>query len=266
MGAGIFQRVQTARPGRSVFNLSYEKKFTCDMGQLIPVMCDELVPGDSFKIGNQSVIRMQPLVAPAMHEINQFVHYFFVPYRLLWDDWEQFISKGVTGDYTTPVPEWHPTNNAKGSLWDFLGFPIGVVPTGCLPLDFPRRAYNLVFNEFYRDETLVPEVPMTNETILNRSWEKDYFTSSLPWQQRGIAPAVPITGTGTAHWPDSAFESGDMGSGYNYAIGNKNDAVNNKLRALNAQGVANLRSFFANNTVDLSSASTFDVSDLRHVS
>lgn len=76
MGAGVFQRVQTARPGRSVFNLSYEKKFTCDMGQLIPIMCDEMVPGDSFKIGNQSVIRMQPLVAPAMHEINQTVHYF----------------------------------------------------------------------------------------------------------------------------------------------------------------------------------------------
>ena len=64
MGAGVFQRVQTARPGRSVFNLSYEKKFTCDMGQLIPIMCDELVPGDTFKIGNQSVIRMQPLIAP----------------------------------------------------------------------------------------------------------------------------------------------------------------------------------------------------------
>ena len=116
MGAGVFQRVQTARPGRSVFNLSYEKKFTCDMGQLIPILCDEMVPGDKFKIGNQSIIRMQPLVAPAMHEINQFVHYFFVPYRLLWDDWEQFITKGVTGDYSAPVPEWNPTNTAKGSL------------------------------------------------------------------------------------------------------------------------------------------------------
>ena len=137
MGAGIFQRVQTARPGRSVFNLSYEKKFTCDMGQLIPIMCDEVVPGDSFKIGNQSVIRMQPLVAPAMHEINQYVHYFFVPYRILWDDWENFITKGVSGDYTVAVPEWNPTNTAKGSLWDFFGFPVGIVPTGRLPLDFP---------------------------------------------------------------------------------------------------------------------------------
>ena len=258
MGAGIFQRVQTARPGRSVFNLSYEKKFTCDMGQLIPIMCDELVPGDSFKIGNQSVIRMQPLVAPAMHEINQTVHYFFVPYRLLWDDWENFISKGVSGDYTVPVPEWSPSKTGKGSLWDFLGFPVGIVPTGRLPLDFPRRAYNLVFNEYYRDETLVPEVALTNEDILNRSWEKDYFTSSLPWQQRGTAPAVPITGTGNAVWPDTSFS--DIAS-----AGNGVYTLSDKAGGIDAAHTASLKAFLQTNSVDLSTASTFDVSDLRLV-
>ena len=265
MGAGVFQRVQTARPGRSVFNLSYEKKFTCDMGQLIPIMCDEMVPGDKFKIGNQSVIRMQPMVAPPIHEINQTTHYFFVPYRLLWDDWEQFISKGATGDYSAAVPEWNPTNTAKGSLWDFLGFPVGVVPTGCLPLDFPRRAYNLVFNEYYRDETLIPEVPLTNEAILNRSWEKDYFTSSLPWQQRGTAPAVPITGTGKALWPSSVFVQ-SPGSVDNtvFTIDTPND---NRLHVYGntASGTANLKGALEANTVDLSAASTFDVSDLRLV-
>ena len=71
-----FQTVQSLHPGRSVFNLSYDKKFTCDMGQLIPVMCDEVVPGDYFRIGNQSVIRFQPLVAPIMHEVTMTVHYF----------------------------------------------------------------------------------------------------------------------------------------------------------------------------------------------
>ena len=72
----VFSRVAGLRPGRSMFNLSYEKKFTCDMAQLIPVMCDEVVPGDKFIIGNQAVIRFQPLVAPVLHEINMFVHYF----------------------------------------------------------------------------------------------------------------------------------------------------------------------------------------------
>ena len=151
----IFGRTGTLQPARSMFDLSYEKKFTCDMGQLIPVCCEEVVPGDFFKIGNQSVIRFQPLVAPVLHEINQYVHYFFVPYRLLWDDWEDFITGGVTGDLSPGIPRWTPTNNAIGSLWDFLGFPTGVVPTGALPLDFPRRAYNFVYNEYYRDETLI---------------------------------------------------------------------------------------------------------------
>ena len=73
------------------------KTFTCDMGQLIPIMADEMVPGDVFKIGNQSVIRFQPLVAPILHEINAYVHYFFVPYRLLWSNWESFISGGADG-------------------------------------------------------------------------------------------------------------------------------------------------------------------------
>ena len=91
MSNAVFKRVAGLHPGMSVFDLSYTKLFTCDMGKLIPVMCDEVVPGDIFKIGNQSVIRMQPLVAPVLHEINAYVHYFFVPYRLLWDGWETLL-------------------------------------------------------------------------------------------------------------------------------------------------------------------------------
>jgi len=79
----IFENIPTSRPGRSLHDLSYEKKLTCDMGQLIPVMCDEVVPGDIFELAHQALVRFQPLVAPIMHEINMYVHYFFVPYRLL---------------------------------------------------------------------------------------------------------------------------------------------------------------------------------------
>ena len=184
----VFAHVGGLHPSRSVFDLSYEKKLTCDMAELIPVMCDEVVPGDFFQIGNQAVVRFQPLVAPILHEINMYVHYFFVPYRLLWDDWEDFISGGEDGQFAGAIPEWEPTNTAVGSLWDFMGFPTGIDPDGAYPIDFPRRAYNFVWNEFYRDENLQTEVALTNETILSRAWEKDYFTSSLPWQQRGTAP------------------------------------------------------------------------------
>ena len=192
-----FQNVAGLHPGMSVFDLSYTKLFTADMGQLIPVMCDEVVPGDIFKIGNQSVIRMQPLVAPVLHEINAYVHYFFVPYRLLWDEWEDFITGGPNGDNASVIPTWHPTTASdvdEGTLWDYFGFPTGVVPTASsAPVSFPLWAYRMIYNEYYRDETLQAEVTAGSISVLYRNWEKDYFTSSLPWQQRGTAPALPIS-------------------------------------------------------------------------
>ena len=257
----VFSEVGGLHPRRSVFDLSYEKKLTCDMAQLIPVMCDEVVPGDVFKIGNQAVVRFQPLVAPVLHEINMYVHYFFVPYRILWDDWEDFISGGVDGQFSDPIPEWEPTLTTEGSLWDFFGFPVGVNPHGAYPLDFPRRAYNLVYNEYYRDENLQTEVALTNETILNRAWEKDYFTSSLPWQQRGTAPALPISGSTSAVWPSNIFyAAGGSGVGATFmsnSVPSVGFYIPNQNAAINARASLNA------NTVDLSTASTFDIADLR---
>ena len=256
-----FQSIGGLRPGRSVFDLSYEKKFTCDMGQLIPVLCDEMVPGDFFKIGNQAIVRFQPLVAPVLHEINIYTHYFFVPYRLLWDEWETFISGGVTGDETPTIPTWEPTDPTpdEGSLWDYMGFPTGIDPDGAYPLDFPRRAYNLVYNEYYRDETLITEVALTNETILNRCWEKDYFTSSLPWQQRGTAPALPITGTTFADFSDAVSGNIVDQAVQRVQVGSASDIIYTPNGTYNARLLAALN----NNTVDLSTASTFDIADLR---
>ena len=141
--AKIFNRTGSLRPGRSVFNLSFEKKFTADMGLLYPVFCEEMVPGDIFQIGNQSIIRFQPLVSPFMHEVNCYIHAFFVPYRILWDEFEDWInwSDGVPDPPVLPL--WEPTpftpadpgpyeanGNGQGSLWDILGFPLEVDPPG----------------------------------------------------------------------------------------------------------------------------------------
>lgn len=276
MKRNVFSNVGGLQPGRSMFDLSYEKKFTCDMGKLIPVMCDEVVPGDFLKLGNQAIIRFQPLVAPVLHEINMYVHYFFVPYRILWDSWEDFISGGVDGTFSDPVPEWEPIDNTEGSLWDFLGFPIGVNPDGAYPLDFPRRAYNLVYNEFYRDETLISEVPLTNESILNRCWEKDYFTSALPWQQRGTAPALPISGTTSAEWASDITLSNQplgwpaistSGSSTSFArssINNQPWDTGSKTGLELGKATVTIPTVSLNdNTIDLSTATTFDIADLR---
>lgn len=263
----VFSRVSGVAPGRSVFDLSYEKKLTCDMGQLIPVMCDEMVPGDKFQIGCELVVRMQPLVAPILHEVSATVHYWFVPYRLLWDEWEDFITGGPDGDLAPAIPEWEPTDTTVGSLWDYLGFPTGVDPDGAYPIDFPRRAYAAIYNAFYRDQNLIAEVAATNEDILLRSWEKDYFTASLPSQQRGTAPGLPISGTVSAEWSGDVPVKTSVGSLQvqlaagiisgvypvysNVAGGGSGDYLEVKNADIEA------------NTIDLGTATTFDVADIR---
>lgn len=270
-----FSKTGYLSPGKSVFDISYSKMLTCDMGQLIPVMCDEVVPGDVLQLGCQAVVRMQPMVAPVLHEINMYAHTFFVPYRILWNQWEDFITGGESGDSTAVLPRWQGANNdpdsTTGSLWDYLGLPVTDLPSpydldlpSVLPLDFPRRAYNLIYDEYYRDQNVMEEVDEDNESILYRCWEKDYFTSSLPWQQRGTAPAFPITGNLSAVF-DTSFETWTGQAPTDDFLGI--DPTTGKWWLSEAADQAgngnNLNDLLNNNTVDLSTASTFDVADMR---
>lgn len=220
----VFSSVLSNKVGRSVFDLSHVKRFTCDMGQLIPVYFDECVPGDTRKIGMQCVTRFQPLVAPILDSVDLTVHYFFVPTRLLMnkeEDWNTFLTGGVDGkDNSVSLPVWgldgfdgnyppkpNPFSNGisigKYSLYDYFGLPFtdsslsgtnAVIQQNKI-VAFGQRAYNLVWNEYYRDSNLCDKVSISNDTILYRAWKKDYFTSALPWQQRGTAPALPLIGT-----------------------------------------------------------------------
>lgn len=283
--SGVHANVRSLNPGKSVFDLSYNKILTCDMGQLIPVQCDEVVPGDTFRLGTEVVVRFQAMVAPIVHEINVYMHSFFVPYRLLDENFQEFITGGVDGESAVVLPRWEPTNTNIGSLWDYMGFPTGVDPHGAFPVDYPRRAYNRVFNEYYRDETLVTEVDETNEVILYRAWEKDYFASALPWQQRGVAPALPISGNAPAVFDfpdpvelygliDESTVEGAQALYYNYATkavgaGSPMTLSSAQPAALNSIPIRigmtpGMGDFMTeNNLVDLSELSTFDVSDLR---
>ena len=264
MANNIFARTGGLNPRRSMFDLSYRKTLTCDMGQLIPIMCDEVVPGDMWEIANEIVVRYQPLVAPILHEVNVYTHYYFVPYRILWDQWEDFITGGIDGQSAAVLPRWSPTLNSEGTLWDYLGLPTGVVPTDALPVDFIRRAYNRVYNEFYRDENLINKVAETNESILNRAWEKDYFTSSLPWQQRGIAPALPISGTTSAVWNVADVVS-KGGSSYvdTSNITGVISTPTNSFQTYDGAKATALVAALNRNNVNLAAATTFNVSDLR---
>ena len=206
--ATIFQDVGGLKPQRTKFNLGYPNRYNCNMGELIPSYLERAEAGDVFEIGQEVLCRLQPLVSPVLDNLYISTEYFFVPFRLLWDKWEEFFT-GIKKDtippeeFIDPQPEWTPAtsaggilNNKKFSLWDYFGFPVGVDPQGSYPLDYPRRAYNLIYNEWYRDENLQELVDLNNDKILYRSWRKDYFTSALPFRQKGIAPSIPITGLG----------------------------------------------------------------------
>jgi len=179
---------------RTKHNLSKYNLVTMDMGKIIPVALSECLPGDTFQQSTSLLMRLSPLMAPVMHPVSIRLHHFFVPHRLNWEGWEDFITGGPDGTGTT---EPYPTNTAPvtvvtGDLWDYLGVPVGrTFPAGSLSM-LPIMAYNHIFNEFYRDQDLVSEVDLNNVSPLTCAWEKDYFTAARPWSQKGPAITIPI--------------------------------------------------------------------------
>lgn len=262
-----FNVAAVRRPGRSVFDLSHEVKLTCDMGELIPVMCEEVVPGDTFQIAAEVVVRFQPLVAPILHNVNCMIHYYFVPYRLLWSDWEKFITGDRLGDNASVLPLWAPTDgvtNIAGTLWDYLGMPIGILPdVNHQPLAFPMRAYNLVYNEYYRDQTQIAPISLDSQVIQKRGWEKDYFTSALPFQQRGTAPALPVSGTTSAVWAADFAVHWPAGTDFNPSTDGAGAVKDTDSVGQAAANVLVPKTNLDANTIDLSTATTFDISDFR---
>ena len=261
-----FKHVKNPFIRRNKFDLSHERRMSADMFLLTPVLCDMVIPGDKWRIGNEIVIRMNPLVAPIMHQINVFVHYYFVPFRLLWEYWEDFITGGRDGKFTADLPLWSNGSRGIGSLWDYCGFNTLNPGQSVIrnPLVFPRRAYNMIYNEYYRDPNITDPVDLDwinleTADLHVRCWEKDYFTSMLPWQQRGDPPALPISGTSSAVFPMP------FNDGTGFALGNigVSPGGGNRFYGRDASVASILRNALNNNTVNLSNASTFDVSDLR---
>jgi hypothetical protein len=215
MRNALFENIRVKAPKKNVFDLSHEKKLSCNMGDLVPIFLQEVIPGDTFQVNSEILMRLAPLVAPVMHRVNVFTHYFFVPNRLVYGDWEDFITGGVDGQSNPAFPKisydsdgTHPRLPTVGSLSDFMGVPtVPTTLTGETSLPevtaLPFRAYQLIWNTYYRDQTLHAEVPVTkNSTVTEseqvailelqkRCWEKDYFTSALPWAQRGGDVVLP---------------------------------------------------------------------------
>ena len=207
--SNIFTGVNFKKPGSNIFDRSHEVKMTTDFGDLVPVLVEETVPGDQHSISSQVFLRFAPLIAPVMHRVNIYVHYFFVPHRIVFPQWEDFITGGETGmDQTTwPYLETDLSASQVGNLFDYMGLPVGQDVFGSSNYQIsalPFVSYNKIYNEYYRDQNLEP-TPFTDEAVpgLNaqvggltslkqRSYAHDYFTSAQNATQKGPEAMIPL--------------------------------------------------------------------------
>ena len=186
---------------RSTFGLSHYRLFSAKMGYIYPIACYEVLPGDTFRQSTSLFLRLAPLVTPVMHPVHVKIHSWYVPYRLLWEDWEDFRTRGPEGTDASEVPYITAPKGGfpVGSLADYLGIPTGI--EGLTVNAFAFRAYNYIFNENYRDERVQDELPWvmtggadtTTSTALAPSpWGRDYFTTASPTPQTGPEVTIPV--------------------------------------------------------------------------
>lgn len=187
---------------RSKFSLSHYRLFSGRMGYMMPIGITECLPGDTFQQATSVFLRCSPLVTPVMHPVHVTVHHWFIPTRLLWDKWEDFITGGPNGMDASIMPTIKaPAEGgfAVGSLADYMAVPSGIPNLEVCALPF--RAYALLYNECYRDQDLEQELPLslesgldttTNTTLQRCDWARDYFTTARPWPQKGPAVSVPV--------------------------------------------------------------------------
>lgn len=206
-----FSQIPQANIPRSRFNRSHGHKTTFDAGKLIPFYVDEALPGDTFSLKAALFARMATPIVPLMDNLRLETFFFAVPIRLLWDNWQRFNGEQVDPDDPTDflVPQISSdTGFAVDSLADHFGLPTGIPNLEVSALFF--RAYNLIYNEWFRDQNLQnsavvergdgPDDP-THYKILNRGKRHDYFTSCLPWPQKGPGVELPLGTTATVNIP-----------------------------------------------------------------
>lgn len=217
----VFSHIEKTKLNSNTFDLTHDKKLSTQMGKLTPIFVADTVPGDQFEIKSNAMVRFAPLIAPFMHRVNVYLHFYFVPNRILWDNWEDFITAGWDGEETPewPYVQYNFTTGAgvqSSSLGDYLGLPTNndVKQGGSDVIRqfsaLPFAAYQRVWYDYYRDQNFQTEDDFPEQKLIdgsnnalfgtywsqlrNRAWQHDYFTSALPFTQRGPEAMIPFSG------------------------------------------------------------------------
>jgi len=273
----IFETVPAAKPSSNNFNLSFDHKLTTDMARLTPILVQELVPGDQFNIKPEVLIRMAPMLAPVMHRLDVQCHYFFVPNRILWSNWENFITGGLDGTNNSAFPTMNDFTVTDSSLGDYLGLPSTAISGAFGRVSaLPFIGYQRIFNEYYRDENLgtgpinavavdgVQSAPLTTSfaALRTRAWRKDYFTSALPWPQKGANVLLPLSFNDVpVNFSNSAYTLFRQVGGANPTVGTPQfsgavpqdalkDVTGNPLAVLPQNAVAGTSALTGNTTIN----------------
>lgn len=206
MSNKLFTKVQLKKPETNTFDLTHDVKMSGRMGNLMPVLAMEMIPGDQVTLGADSLIRFAPLIAPVMHRMDATIHYFFVPNRLVWDGWEDFITN-QSGAVVPWLTMGAALTDAQELFLDYLGVPPFSTSGGATTQQInaiPAAAYQCIWNEYYRDQNLITETNYqlvagsndANVAVLckmqQRAWEHDYLTSCLPTAQQSTAVDIPL--------------------------------------------------------------------------
>ena len=223
MATKLFTSVRIPKVKRNKFDMTHQVKLTTEFGRLTPCFIAETIPGDTWKMSTDLLCRMMPLATPVMQNFEIYTHFFFVPQRLIWSEWQDFITGGKTGKAKPPIPKLHFDYSdidaydellMPSSLANYLGLPpLNKNKAGSSAIDIdvrPFRAYQLIYNEYYRDENQQDEIDIHADwsglhnmsadnygsqmmSLRQRCWRKDYFTSALPWpEQGGEGMPIPI--------------------------------------------------------------------------
>lgn len=273
----LFSQVPKAQIPRSRFNRSHGYKTTFDAGYLVPIFVDEVLPGDTFNLNATLFARVATLISPIMDNMYIDTFWFYVPERLVFANFQKMLGEQENPDDSTdfifPTLKC-PTNGFEvGSLADYFG-----LPTGIKNLEVraePFRCYNLIYNEWFRDENLQDSVPftkadndvITNYNLLRRGKRHDYFTSALPWPQKGPGVELPFGGTANIIPDGNLFF--DVNSRSNLPVGSvavgTNSGVATDFRYVATPTTNNLYPFSYKSGLkaDLTSATSVTINQFR---